>query len=161
MNIFVLDEDPVKAAMAMCDKHVPKMVLESAQLLCSVYYMTVKTHEDVPYRLTHKNHPCSIWCRESQANFNWLCNHAMSLCDEFNFRFGKTHASKSVIDWCRTNIHRIPFNLMEPSKFALAMPDQYKKETAAASYRSYYKNEKKKFAKWERGRSAPEWWNSD
>lgn len=144
----------------MCDKHIPKMVLESAQLLCSVYHVTENIEQDIPYRLTHKNHPCSIWCRESQANFNWLTNHAMSLCDEFSFRFGKQHASKSVIEWCRANSHRIPFRSSQPSRFVLAMPDQYKKNTATASYRSYYRSEKKKFAKWEKGRTAPEWWNS-
>ncbi len=36
MNIFVLDRDPTKAAHMMCDKHVVKMILESAQMLSAV-----------------------------------------------------------------------------------------------------------------------------
>ena len=35
MNIFVLDENPVIAAKMACDKHIVKMILESAQMLCT------------------------------------------------------------------------------------------------------------------------------
>ena len=35
MNIFYLDKNPVVAAQMSCDKHVVKMILESAQMLCS------------------------------------------------------------------------------------------------------------------------------
>ena len=35
MNIFVLDTDPVLAAQMHCDKHVPKMVVEAAQMMAS------------------------------------------------------------------------------------------------------------------------------
>ena len=37
MNIFYLDEDPVKAAQYMCDKHVVKMIVESAQILSTAH----------------------------------------------------------------------------------------------------------------------------
>ena len=37
MNIFYLHKDPVIAAEMSCDKHVVKMILESAQLLCTVH----------------------------------------------------------------------------------------------------------------------------
>ena len=36
MNIFILDKDPMKAAMMLCDRHVPKMIVESAQMLISI-----------------------------------------------------------------------------------------------------------------------------
>jgi hypothetical protein len=35
MNIFFLDKNPQKAAEYLCDKHVPKMLLESSQMLCT------------------------------------------------------------------------------------------------------------------------------
>ncbi len=68
MNIFILDEDITKSAQAHCDKHVVKMILESAQLLCTAvnYYAGEQV---TPYKSTHMNHPCSIWVRESLANF--------------------------------------------------------------------------------------------
>jgi hypothetical protein len=36
MNRFVLDTDPAVAAVYHCDKHVVKMILEEAQMLCAV-----------------------------------------------------------------------------------------------------------------------------
>ena len=62
MNIFYLDRDPVKAAQVQYNKHVVKMILESAQMLCTAhrYY----GNENVPYKSAHINHPSSIWCRD-------------------------------------------------------------------------------------------------
>ena len=37
MNIFVLDNDPVIAAQTQCDKHVVKMIVESAQMLSTAH----------------------------------------------------------------------------------------------------------------------------
>ena len=33
MNIFCLDEDPIKAVQMMCDKHIIKMILELIEIL--------------------------------------------------------------------------------------------------------------------------------
>lgn len=70
MNIFVLDYTPQKAAEYHCDKHVVKMILESAQILCAVHHKNGDSN--VPYKLTHKNHPCTIWAGESRSNYLWL-----------------------------------------------------------------------------------------
>ena len=56
MNIFILDEDPLLAAQAQCDKHVVKMVLESAQMLSTTHRIMGEDHE-VFYKTVHKNHP--------------------------------------------------------------------------------------------------------
>ena len=37
MNIFYLDECPIESARAQCDKHVVKMILETAQLLSTAH----------------------------------------------------------------------------------------------------------------------------
>ena len=58
MNIFVLHKNPKKAAQYHHDKHVVKMILESAQMLCSVHW--VMGSDGAPYKLAHKNHPCCI-----------------------------------------------------------------------------------------------------
>jgi hypothetical protein len=39
MNIFILDKDPVLAAQLQCDKHVVKMIVESAQMLSTAHRM--------------------------------------------------------------------------------------------------------------------------
>ena len=39
MNIFYLDKCPVKAAKVQYNKHVVKMILESAQMLCAAHHI--------------------------------------------------------------------------------------------------------------------------
>jgi hypothetical protein len=152
MNIFVLARDPTIAAQSLCDKHVPKMVLESAQLLCSVF-----PPDAAPYRRTHYNHPCAKWVRASNANYFWLLMHALSLCYEFQFRYGHPHKSSSVIAWCQNNIGGlVPRGPSTPH--VQAMPDKYKHRNAVTAYRRYYIGEKASFAKWEKGRPPPKWW---
>lgn len=48
MNIFYLDGDVTKAAQYHCDKHVVKMVLETAQILCTGIY--IATGEVIAYK---------------------------------------------------------------------------------------------------------------
>ena len=57
MNIFVLDRDPVVAASYLCNAHTVKMILESAQLLCTTSW---QFNVPAPYKQTHKNHPAAI-----------------------------------------------------------------------------------------------------
>ena len=45
MNIFYVDKDPKIAAKMMCDKHIIKMILESAQMLCTA--KRVKTVQNI------------------------------------------------------------------------------------------------------------------
>ncbi len=90
MNIFVLDVDPVAAATMLCDQHVVKMTLETAQLLCSA-------HNKAPYKRTHYNHPCAVWTRASAANYMWLCSYGITLAKEYTHRFGRCHACEVVI----------------------------------------------------------------
>ena len=75
MNIFVLDKNPIRAAKMACDKHVVKMILESAQMLCSV-----QPEGTAPYKRSFYNHPCTKWVRESDANYDWLIEHGLALC---------------------------------------------------------------------------------
>ena len=107
MNVFVLDQDPRVCATYHNDKHVVKMILETAQLLCGVHHMT-ESNLDIPYKLSHKNHPCSIWARKSLENYVWLCDLGMELSKEYTHRYGKTHKSQAVIEWCLTNLPNIP-----------------------------------------------------
>jgi len=154
VNIFVLDYDVKKCAQYHNDKHVVKMILETAQLLCGVHYMTPQVNPQVPYKLSHKNHPCSIWCRESLSNYLWLCELGLELCKEYTFRYEKRHKSQEVIEWCIINKPQIQDNgLTPPPK---AMPEEYKVEDVVQSYRNYYLGEKKSFSKW-KNRSIPYW----
>ena len=151
MNIFFLDYDVKKCAQYHVDKHSTKMCVEYSQLLCSVHWVT---GNEAPYKLSHKNHPCSIWSRESLSNYLYLCELGLELCNEYTYRYGKRHKSQDVIEWClinKPNIKDIGFT--EPSK---AMPDEYKVKSVVQSYRNYYMGAKSGFAVW-KNRETPEW----
>lgn len=148
MNIFVLDEDPNKAARYACDKHVVKMILESAQLLCSAF-----PDGNAPYKKTHHNHPCAVWAREREENYEWLVQHAYALCVEYTKRYSKRHRSSEVIQWCDMRRPSLPSGPM--TDFPQAMPDQYKNPDPVVAYRNYYMGEKANFAKWKT--EVPHW----
>ena len=45
----------------------------------------------------------------------------------------------------------------ERTPIAQCMPDEYKNENPILAYRNYVMNEKH-YAKWEKGRDKPKWW---
>lgn len=155
MNIFILDKDPAIAAHMMCDKHVVKMILESAQILCTV---ADSKGFQVPYRPTHKRHPCTLWASQSMQNWNWLVEHALALCDEYSLRYNKVHKSYNVL--IQLKILDIGLPNVGLTDFVLAMPDCYKSSDPVDSYRAYYLGAKRKFAKWKHS-PTPQWWKDN
>lgn len=150
MNIFILDTDPVLAAQMQCDKHVVKMIVESAQLLCNA----LPEHLAF-YRRTHFNHPCSVWVRASRENYSWLCDHAFELCREYTRRYKKIHATEWVIKLCRSLAPLLDSSSLTP--FVICVPEDCKTTDPVESYRAYYSKHKSRFAKWRFG-SPPAWY---
>lgn len=131
MNIFVLHQDPLVAAQMASDRHSIKMILESAQMLCTV------SHDNggsARYKPSFRNHPCTRWVAESKSNWKWLHDYALALCSEYTHRYGKTHKSESVIR--ELSIPDLPDAGLTP--FAQAMPEQYRNQNAVKAYRQYY-----------------------
>jgi len=180
MNIFVLDKDPEIAAQLQCDKHVVKMIVESAQMLSTAHRMLdgvatkrpsksgktmVKYYELddyeaelIYYKAVHFNHPCSIWCRETDSNYRWLWQHMYSLCQEYTHRYGKMHKSESVL-W---PLQSLPFNIKKGpiTPFALAMksnPECINKNDPVKSYRSFYQTKQTRFKMVWTKRDVPNW----
>lgn len=159
VNIFVLGDNasPITSAQYQCDKHIPKMTLETAQLLSGVW-------DDGPYKRSHYNHPCAVWVRTSPANYEWTIEHGRALLDEYTFRYGKTHKCETIWSWCvqRYNKYTVSPFLTNSNKtpFAQAMPEHFKGILAVDAYRRYYLTDKARFAKWQRGRHEPYWWPS-
>lgn len=135
------------------DSHVSKMPLETAQLLCTALHLC-SDHKDIPYKLTHQNHPCAIWARETLPNYKTLCNLGLHLCKEYTYRYKKIHASQDVIIYCVKHFPNIPDTIQTP--FALAMGDEYKLEDPIESYRNYYIEAKQHLARW-KNRNIPSW----
>jgi hypothetical protein len=142
MNIFYLSEDPNEAAKMMYNKHVVKMILESAQLLCTAHIISDGEAADVPYKATHKNHPSAIWARESVSNYIWLYDHMIALGNEYTRRYGKKHLT---ILKCSGALCKAPNNItkVDLTPMPQCMPDQYKVPgNSVEAYWNYYEAEK-------------------
>jgi hypothetical protein len=152
MNIFVLDRDPRLAAEYHCDKHVIKMILETAQLLSAAHHV-LDGEKPGLYKLTHKNHPCSLWTRESRENYFWTLNLGLWLLYEYEKRYGKTHKTSEVMERLKTAPKNTPYGRL--TTFAQAMPEIYQREDAVEAYRTYYIAEKAPICKW---KTQTPWW---
>jgi len=94
-------------------------------------------------RSTHVNHPSTIWGRTSSHNFAWLVANTEALFKEYTKRYGKVHASESkfyalmhLFDECMDTLDQQ--GKIDPTPFALAMPDSCMLSCPVASYRKYY-----------------------
>lgn len=145
MNIFVLSRCPRLAARLHCDKHVVKMILETAQLLYTAHHV-VGTPDLPPtaYKKTHANHPCALWVRESRANYLWLVELGWWLCKEYQHRYGthKIHKTEWHILWLKSCVPRLPDG--PPTPFRQAMPEAYKCDDPVQAYQAYYRENKLK-----------------
>lgn len=162
MNIFYLSENPRIAAEYHCDKHVVKMILETAQLLYSAHWVLGSTLPENAYKLAHKNHPCAIWCRSSLFNYLWLASLGFWLCKEYQYRYGeqKIHRTESHIIWL---LHNPPKSISFAGKTAIAqaMPLEYKDINPIKAYQTYYiesKHKQRKIVKYTK-RNPPDFIN--
>lgn len=155
MNLFVLHEDPVIAARMNCDKHVCKIILEAAQMMCLAHIHTGSTLEHLWDARTHRNNHVSIWVRTTTANYEWTARHGLALCDEYTQRYGKVHKTQSLIQWCADNVPPIPVGGLTP--FRQAVPEELYGDDVVQVYREYYVKYKSYFARWRRG-NVPEWY---
>lgn len=163
MNIFYLSHDPSECAEWMVDKHVVKMIVESAQLLSTAHRILDGTdkvlpdcREQVLYKATHANHPSAIWARQSIENYNWLVDHMFSLMGEYTHRYGKTHKCFGEIGYM---LQSPPKNLetWDWTPMPSCMDQQYIiSDDPIVNYRNYYKLGKSHIHKW-KNRNPPEW----
>lgn len=146
MNIFYLSHCPQRAAKYQYNKHVVKMVLETAQLLATAHHQLGKKYNYpttyVPYRETHRNHPTAIWVRESLENYMWTYEHMMALGEEYTKRYNKSHLT---IEKCRDIFAIPPRGINLEKEFTpppQVMPEEYHSDNTVESYWRYYINEK-------------------
>ena len=187
MNIFILDESPTKAAQLQCNKHIPKMVLESGQMLSTAHRMLDGTvmkapsksgkrmvnryvHPDpemdaVLYNAVHFNHPCTVWTMQTTANYRWHFEHFIALCNEYTYRYGKTHLTDTKL---RRVLAQYPKNLPKKKQtpFRLAMasnPECIALGDPVQAYRAFYQTKQDRFNMIWTKRETPEWfvYNTD
>ena len=158
MNIFVLDENPYLAAQYHNNKHVVKMILETAQLLSTAHHVLDGEGcqiKDLIYKKTHTNHPCAKWVRESDMNYWWTYNLLRCLLQEYTFRYGKVHATSRILDTLFKNPRNIHYGPM--TTHPQCMPDDCKSDDIVKSYRNYYIKYKNSTAQW-KNRNTPDWY---
>ena len=143
MNIFYLNQSPYIAAKVQYNKHVVKMILESAQMLCTAHHVYGNEEQklNVPYKQAHLNHPSTIWTRQCRANYRWLYLHMLALGYEYTKRYGKTHLSitkcAEILSLAPRGMRNKPF--AQPPQ---CMPNEYKDKCSIQAYWNYYIGEK-------------------
>ena len=187
MNIFVLDEDPIIAAQLQCDRHVVKMILESMQMMSTChrmldgkltkrpsisgkrmvkYYDLYEGSDDLEaellyMRAVHFNHPCNKWLRRSSANYRWLWEHTKALCNEYTYRYGKTHKNEMPLLWgLQSTPRNIPNGKLTP--FELAMkdyPECLALKDPVKAYQAFYQTKQHRFKMVWTKRQVPDWFN--
>lgn len=164
------------------DKHCVKMILEYAQLLSTAHRVldgtqsigTTKTGRkqiryvlsgelgDILYSATHINHPSAVWVRQSAENYMWLAELLEECCNEYTYRYGKTHKVESS-NLMQTLKNNFPKNISDKpfTEPTPAMPDECKVPgNSLQSYHNYYATKKGHLWSWKgkiNGRQYPKW----
>ena len=174
MNIFATSNDPIACALALDDRRLNKMVLETAQLICTACHVHGFDYR-IPYKSTHINHPCAVWAATNIANLEWLCDHFDALCQEYRDRMRRSHsceaAMQSLVDSLALyqfddTIERTPLpNCAANAELGITykhLPDvhhAYRKYLAvriAHEIRAFVQCKANYYPKWT-NKSAPEW----
>lgn len=150
MNIFVTDTCPVRSALNLDDKRINKMIVESAQMLSSAVYKYTQEQVDGLYKPSYRNHPCTLWAGNTQANFNWLVDHGLAMAAVYETVYGRQHASCAPIIIASRCAHVIPDGKLTP--FANCTEDKTSDLDIVEKYRAFM------MVKWfERDAHLPTW----
>jgi hypothetical protein len=180
MNIFYLHNDPKTCAEWHVDKHVSKMLVEYAQLMSTAHrvldgdeyigysknnrkvkrwQLKSDNAENLVYKACHVNHPSAIWVRQSVTHYKWMYDLWCELHKEFVYRYGKSHASYTLLsEFLATppaNISNTPF--VEPPQAMKQFPQCMVEGDSISAYRNFYREAKKTFANWKK-REVPYWY---
>lgn len=95
MQLFILDKNPILAVRCLCDCHVRKMCLETAQILSSVMFNKGITVDEALPKPYNPKHPV-IQAIQTPEQINWVLCYNFSLHHEFYMRFMKVHAYNTL-----------------------------------------------------------------
>lgn len=162
MNLFFLDENPRIAARFLCDKHVPKLILEANQLLCTALW---RYDIECPYAPLPPHYGKKIidWICESLSNWQWSLEHLDEMMQEKLYRFpnGSINYFKCSHFILSSHLPIEDIGLTPPHLAIKDYPgDNSTIASAVESYRRYYIMDKRKFAEW-KYTDAPFWWTKD
>lgn len=122
MNIFVTDPDPIVSAQNLDSKRVVKMILESAQMLCTALHQHGASHL-AKYKATHLNHPSNVWARTTRTNYEWLLKHMEALCAEYTKTYNRKHNCEAMLPDLTLGATYIPQGPLTPFANCAARKD--------------------------------------
>lgn len=162
MNLFYLDHNIEKCVKYHCDKHVVKMITETAQLISNVHRICPgkNTIPDfvMNYDKRHSNSPHAKWLRNSIKNYNFICTFGLALYHEYQFRYNnikKHQRSLKIFEWSLDNQPKLPNEIF--SLPPIVMSDEFKiNNNIVLSYRNLYMTDKRHFMSW-KNRKQPVW----
>lgn len=182
MNLFFLDLFLNPCASSACDKHVIKMILETAQILYAAWHSNdiMPPSKIQPYRKTHVNHPMARWIRRAPGNYIFACYYGLLLCAEYTRRYGKYHKTeehlRQLLAWgFPPKIQESISKKLKPVDYAhmdiphgitpipLCMdPEYYVRDSfgnllGVESYRNYYRSKRDKFSMTWKNSTVPSW----
>ena len=156
MNLFYVEREPVAAAQALCDKHVVKMILETAQMLSTAHRLSETPQAPFVYKVTHKNHPSTKWLRSSQNAYKWGLDHLEALFAEYTYRYHKTHKTEreklQFLKVVPRDLPQAPF--VDPPQ---CMYDDCRGVDTVAAYRAYYRTRRSEIDMRWTNRPMPAW----
>ena len=168
MNIFATDIDPTISAINLDDIRLNKMILESAALLANAISFHGGADSDLPLTKDKgtpfktkawQNHPACVWVKQSDANYNWLFNHLVSLIDEMQYRRGTIHSMSKNIQIISDGVKFLPHAPLTPFVNCTPykqIPDVIKAYKMTMIYKWEHDAKEPKWT----ARSAPSWYNS-
>ena len=179
MNRFLIEHHPDAIAKSLCDQHIVKMPLEEAQMLCTaVWHHAPKLAEKYDlYKPVHQKHPCTLWVMKSSGNFCFAFALYEAMLQEYTFRYGKEHGAgkhRKVLKALRFTAPLTPttrepvfpqrdslspYTGLTPHPQCFSGLDHLKTDELwpIEAYRAFYTVDKMKFARYNKGRSMPQW----
>ena len=170
MNIFAVDEDPAIAAKNLCNTHVRNMFLESCNILLfpckELRFKLPNTKEGNEIRLSHRNHPATVWALDNYTNYMWLFAHTEGLMNECRKRYKQKYYTENYLDFVSQNLINVQSRYFKElgSRTPFARCFSNFKDSLASTndtveaYRKFYYLDKGDFATWPSLETIPSWW---
>ena len=161
MNRFIIEFNVDEIAKSLCDQHIVKMPLEEAQMLCTAlwHHAPEYAEEQDLYKPVHQKHPCTLWAMQTRSNFSFAYDLYCAMLCEYHHRYGKWHGAGKHSIAIKDGIKYIPEVWQTPLPQCFSGLDHLKtdEQFPIRAYREFYKADKLKFARYNKGRSMPEW----
>ena len=161
MNRFIVDYDPQTIAESLCDQHIVKMPLEEAQMLCTTlwHHNPQYAEEHDLYKPVHQKHPCTLWAMHSRSNYEFAYSLYCAMLGEYHHRYGKWHgAGKHSIALSKGGQFLPEFGLTKhPQCFSGHDELKTAEYFPVEAYRKFYIVDKSRFARYNKGRTKPDW----